>query len=564
VVTFGSKPIDEVRLELEPCMVGADGDTCHSGRVYAAPISELSTRSAFPPIRTSGGGFRSLRVMSVDPHSPVINLPVIIGVGQFVNHASGIDDALEPLALMTEAIERAAADAGLAAIPRPDALRVVSLLSWRYGNPPLLLAERLGLSPRELAYTTPGGNTPQSLVNVTASQIAAGELDVAILTGGEAFRTRIRAKKAGVDLGWPMAPDDAPPQLIGADLKMNMEAELDRKIFAPVQIYPMFETAIRAARGASPADHLVAISELWARFSQVAADNPHAWLREARTAEEIRTPGPRNRMIGLPYPKMMNSNNDVDMAAAVIMCSVDAARRLGVAEDRWVFPHSGTDCHEHPFVSNRDSFARTPAVELGGARALQLAGVGIDDVSIIDLYSCFPAAVQLGARSLGLDPYDAGRQLTRTGGLTFAGGPWNNYVMHAIATVVGELREQPGERGLVWANGGYATKHAFGVYSSEPPARGFRHDSPQDAIDALPRRELASNADAAGAVTIEAYTVMHDRDGQPERTIATCLLADGRRAWGTSADPDVHTAIADGEWVGRQASLSLDGSLTLP
>ena len=50
--------------------------------------------------------------------------------------------------------------------------------------------------------------------------------------------------------------------------------------------------------------------------------------------------------------------------------------------------------------------------------------------------------------------------------MTFAGGPWNNYVMHAIATVVTELRERPGEFGLVWGNGGYATKHAFGVYST--------------------------------------------------------------------------------------------------
>ena len=95
-------------------------------------------------------------------------------------------------------------------------------------------------------------------------------------------------------------------------------------------------------------------------------------------------------------------------------------------------------------MSNRDTFARTPAIELGGRRALELAGVDIDDVAIVDLYSCFPSAVQLGAQSLGLS---TDRQLTRTGGLPFAGGPWNNYVMHAIATVVGDLREQPGEHG---------------------------------------------------------------------------------------------------------------------
>jgi acetyl-CoA C-acetyltransferase len=496
--------------------------------------------------------------VSIDPRTPVI-----VGVGQFLHRADGLDDALEPVALMAEAIAAAAADAKLDGVPAADSLRVVSLLSWRYGNPAWVLAQRLGIEPRQLAVTTNGGNSPQMLVNATAREIQDGQLDVAVLTGGEAFRTRMRAKKGDVHLDWPKAPEDAVPHLVGTDLKMNLQEEIDRGIWQPVQVYPMFETAIRAASGTSPDDHLVRISELWARFSEVAARNPYAWIRDAKTAEEIRTPGPTNRMIGLPYPKYMNSNNDVDMAAALIMCSVEAARRLGVPEDRWVFPQAGTDCHEHPFVSNRDTFARTPAIERGGAMALELAGVGIDDVGLIDLYSCFPAAVQLGARSLGLDPYDPARQLTRTGGLAFAGGPWNNYVMHAIAAVVADLREQPGEHGLVWANGGYATKHSFGVYATTPPVDGFRHGSPQAEIDALPRRELAPVADAAGAATVEAYTVMHDRDGTPERAIAACLLDDGRRAWGVGPDPDVAAAMCDGEWVGARVHLTDDGTLLL-
>jgi acetyl-CoA C-acetyltransferase len=180
------------------------------------------------------------------------------------------------------------------------------------------------------------------------------------------------------------------------------------------------------------------------------------------------------------------------------------------------------------------------------------------DAEVVDLYSCFPSAVQIGAAALGL-PLD--RQLTRTGGLSFNGGPWNNYVMHAIATVVGEVREQPGTRGLVWANGGFATKHSLGVYSKEPPAGGFRHAEPQDEIDALPRRSLAEPADAAGPATIEAYSVMHSRDGVPEAAFAACLLADGRRAWGVSRDADLCVGMTEGEWVGRAVTLTPDGDL---
>ena len=509
------------------------------------------------PVRI--GPFRSLRRMPLDPRTPVI-----VGVGQHLHRARGIDDALEPAALMEEATRHAAADAGLDTVPALDSIRVVGLLSWRYGDPAWALAERLEQQPGELAVTTMGGNSPQTLVNTTAAEILAGAVDVVLLSGAEAWRTRMRIRKAGIEPHWPKAPDDHPaPRILGSELEMNMQAELDRQIYMPVQLYPLFETAIRAASGASPDDHLVEVSEMWARFSEVAAHNPHAWIRTPRTAEEIRTPGPQNRMIGLPYPKLMNSNNDVDMGAAVLMCSVAAAERLGVPRDRWVFPHSGTDCHEHKYVSNRDSFARTPAIELGGKRVLELAGIGIDDIALIDLYSCFPSAVQLGAKSLGLDPYDASRPLTRTGGLAFAGGPWNNYVMHAIATLVGELRERPGERGLIWANGGYATKHSFGVYSTDPPAAPFRRESPQDEIDQLPRRELADPSEAAGRATIEAYTVMHARDGAPERAIVSSVLPDGRRAWGTSDDADVAAALCTGEWVGTTVAFTRDGSVRL-
>jgi len=460
---------------------------------------------------------------------------------------------------MERAVHAASGDAGLSGPPDADALRVVSLLSWRYGNPPKFLAKCLGLDPERIEYTTIGGNTPQSLVNRTALEIQSGDLDVAILAGGEAFRTRMRAKKAGTILTWPKAAPDDLPTVIGEDLKMNLEAETDRGIFLPVQIYPMFETALRAASGRTPDEHIQHLGKLWSDLSKVASNNPNAWIQQPRTADEITTTSESNRMIGLPYTKLMNSNNDVDMAAAIIMCSVEAARRLGVSEDLWVFPHSGTDCHEHPYVSHRDTFAQTPAIELGGRRVLQLAGLDINDVSVVDLYSCFPSAVQLGAQSLGIS---LDRQWSRTGGLTFAGGPWNNYVMHAIATVVTDLRAQPGEFGLVWANGGHATKHAFGVYSTTPPEE-FRHDEPQDEIDALPSRELATPANATGSATIEAYTVMFARDGEPEQAIASCLLADGRRAWGTSSDPDTATAMSTDEWVGVGVELTSDGTLQL-
>lgn len=494
--------------------------------------------------------------MAMDPRTPVI-----IGVGQCLQRIDDPLSALAPAPFIADAVRAAATDAGLSGVPRPDSLRVVSFLSWRYRDPARFIAAELGIEPSETVATTMGGNTPQSLINATATEIQNGSCDLVILCGGETSRTRKRARAAGIDLPWPEVPDDVKPtRIMGEDLVMNHEFEISRRIVAPIQVYPIFETALRAESGRSIAEHTAHLGRLWSNFSKVAAQNPYAWIRTPLSPEEITTTGPRNRMIGLPYTKVMNSNNDVDQSAAIIMCSAGTAERLGVARDKWVFAVAGTDCHEHKYFSERQDFTSTPAIELGGRTVLELAGTSIDEIDVIDLYSCFPSAVQLGAASLGLS---LERQLTRTGGLSFAGGPWNNYVMHAVATVVADLRERPGEKGLVWANGGYATKHAFGVYSTTPPEDGFRHAYPQEAIDALPHRRAVDVGDSEGPATVEGYTVMHDRDGNPERAIASCLLPAGTRAWGTSEDPATVTAMCDGEWVGRAVRLDAQGSILL-
>jgi acetyl-CoA C-acetyltransferase len=222
-----------------------------------------------------------------------------------------------------------------------------------------------------------------------------------------------------------------------------------------------------------------------------------------------------------------------------------------------VFPWAGSDAHDHEFVSNRADLASSPAIRLAGRACLDLAGVGLDDLAHVDVYSCFPSAVQVAARELGLA---LDRPLTVTGGLSFAGGPWNNYVTHAIATMVEQLRAEPGAIGLCTANGGFLTKHAFGVYSTLPPANPFRHGNPQAEVDALPSREACESFD--GVVTVEASTVMHDRQGEPETAFVSTLLDGGQRAWGTSHDADVMKACLTDEVAGRTAHLSADGDLT--
>ena len=332
---------------------------------------------------------------------------------------------------------------------------------------------------------------------------------------------------------------------------------LDRPSF----VYPIFEQALRISAGEAVEEHQQRVAQLWAGFSAVAADNPHAWVRERMTAEQIGRPGPDNRMISWPYPKLMNSNNMVDQAAALVLCSAEKAEYLQIPKDAWVFPHAGTDAHDTYLVGERDELDRSPAIRIAGRRVLELAGVGLDDLHHVDLYSCFPSAVQVAARELGLQAGDPNRPLTVTGGLTFAGGPWNNYVMHSIATMTELLRQNPGSTGLISANGGYLTKHSFGVYSTTPPAAGFRWEDVQGEVDREPTRRTEAEWEGTGSV--EAWTVPYDREGAPERAFLAVRTPDGARTWAVIDDADSAAASVVEDIAGAPVRVHADGRASL-
>lgn len=491
--------------------------------------------------------------MSNTPSTLDPRTPVVVAVGQVEQRTDDPAAALEPVALLADAARAAEADTGGRGIlGSVDTVAVIRIVSWRYHDPAALVAAQLGIDPCRTIETDDGGNYPQTLLNRACREIAAGASDGWLIGGAETWRNR----SAGPDHGWTVQDSEvAPTEEVRNAEKLFHPGELAHRIVMPVDIYPMFDNALRATEGWTVDDHRDRIADLWSGFSEVAANNPNAWIQRTFTPGDIRDPSPTNRMVSFPYTKLMCSNNAVEQAAAFVVTSVERARALGIPSDRWVFPWSGTDAHEHWFISHRRSLAEAPAIGIAGRAALDLAGVDVDELDHVDVYSCFPSAVQIAAREIGLD---LGRPLTVTGGLSFAGGPWNNYVSHSIATMVDRLRAEPGSLGLVTANGGYLTKHAFGVYSTEPPPQPFRHANLQDEVDRTPRRELASEVDSP--VTVETSTVTHDREGNPERAILSTLLPDGRRAWAITSDPVAMKEIETAETGGRPGHVSPDAS----
>ena len=489
----------------------------------------------------------------VDPRTPVI-----VGVAQLVDRSG---DSPEPVALMSEALRLAAADAGTPQVlDAADVIGVVPVVSWRYYDPAALVADAIGATPSNRWYPAMGGNTPQKLVNKAAASIQAGNAEIALVCGGEAYRTRQSLRRTGGRPDWTeQRADDRPTWGDAQNLDMAHPAEMAQGIFLPTQLYPLFESALRHRAGRTAAEQTAVIAELWAGFSAVAAKNPYAVDRTQYSAAEIATVDDRNRMIGFPYTKHMVSNPDIDAATGLVMCSAARADALGIARDRWVFPWSGAD-GEDPHPSTRPRFTGSSAIRLAGAATLQLAGVSVDDLAHLDVYSCFPSAVQLACAELGIG---LDRQLTVYGGLCFAGGPWNNPVGHAIAAMVDTLRDDAGSIGLVTANGGNVQKHAFGVYSTEPPrSGGFAHAHPQFAIDAC-EPQLQVSTDHEGAVEVEAFTVMHERDGSRARAHAAVLTPTGDRAWAVTSDPEAMARMEIDDVIGVTAHRSADGALTL-
>ena len=481
--------------------------------------------------------------------------PVLIGAAQVTHRAAGVAELREPLDLMADASRLALGDTETHAIaPRIDSVRVVNVLSAAYADPAGALAARLDLAPGERLYTTVGGNTPQWLVNRTADDLAAGRIAVALLVGGEAMHSLRIAAKHGLVLPW--LRQHGHPTMIGDGRMGSHPDEWRHGAQMPAHIYPLFEIALRARERRAPDAHAARLAALCASMSRVAAAHPQAWFRDARSAREIGTISDANRIVGYPYPKYMNAILDVDQAAAVIMTTAGQARALGVPATRWVYLHGAGECQDHWFIKDRARFDDSPAMAAAIALALEQAGVEASALGPVDVYSCFPVAVQLAGHALGL-PTDGSRPLTVTGGLPYFGGPGNDYSMHAIATMVERLRAEPNAFGLVSALGWYLTKHAVGVYGAAPARRPWQRgdvERVQREIDATPH-PLAVAA-AEGPAHVETYTVVHDREGRRESAIVVARMLDGRRVFtNTEPDADVLALLEREDVVGAAGSV---------
>jgi acetyl-CoA C-acetyltransferase len=460
--------------------------------------------------------------MTVQPED---RIPVIVGIGEFSDHPKELVQGLEPLDLMIEALKRAEQDAGGKLLADIDSLDIVNFLSWRYTAPEKQLSDKLGISPKHSYYGPVGGESPIRYIHEAAQRIARGESQVAAITGAESQGTATKAERAKIDLPWTPFAHDAPEPLRGSNYQRPMAVKLG--VNKPVTVYPFYEAASAAHWGQTPREAHRESGELWSRYAGVAATNPEAWNKKAFTPDEITTPTADNRLIAWPYTKLMVANPMVNQSSAILVTSLARARAAGVPEDRMVHIVGGASAEEPRDYLDRDQYVESHAQNAVLKAVMALVGGSGKAFDAIELYSCFPCVPKMARRTLGLGD-DV--MPTVTGGLTFFGAPLNDYMAHAACAMVRRIRAGT-KTGLLYAQGGFVTKHHALVVAKDAPAEPIAQSiSVQAEADRNRGPVPAYVTEASGDGTVESFTVIYGRGGEIEHGVVIVRTAANERA----------------------------------
>jgi acetyl-CoA C-acetyltransferase len=483
--------------------------------------------------------------------------PVISGVGQVANKDD--ERIVHPVDLLEAAALLALSDAGIPAY-RIGGVLATPLSTYSEADPSRLLAARLGLPPGLRTVSSYSGAAPQQLIAQACKAITDGTVDAVLVVGGIADASVRRARQQGIEP--PAPPTSRWSQGTSAPVFQGVERgrgggyhrhvpEIAAGAGLPSGYFALVESALR--QGQEPAAQREALGRLLAPFTEVAAARPElAWFPGIRSAADIATPTAANRLIAEPYTKLMCSFPTVDLAAAVV---VSRSTSGAATQVRPLIIVSGSEAVP---PSGRPDLRRSHMLERIVESAQTLSGIDLADVALFDLYSCFPAAVQVLSAALGLAPDDP-RPRTATGGLPYFGGPGASYSLHGIVSLVEELRAKPGTIAAVGSLGGMMTDFAVGLFGAVDGTLQ-QLDLGKDTPD-----EVATVSQASGFAVVDAATVLHDRDRGPTEAPVIARLPDGSRVGAVAGDPELPKALADQvSLVGRevQLSTSADGSVT--
>jgi acetyl-CoA C-acetyltransferase len=483
----------------------------------------------------------------------VAKTPLLAGCAVAQQNTSNISNSREAITLMIDAVNAAAQDCGNTDILQHVQRIYVPKGLWLYSDPARLIANAIH-APRATTVFADIGILQQTLIGDACARIASGEIECAIIAGGEAKFRQLQANIQKIPAP-ETAQDTQPDETLLPEAELCLEAELQAGLMMPVGFYAIMESALRYAHGESIDANRDKTAARYQRFSEIAAGNPHAWKRDIFAAESIRNTVGKNRMLAFPYTKAHNSEWNVDQAAALILCSENLADHLGIAKDKRVYPVASTESNHMLCLSQREHLHRSAGAEIALQALLSHAQIDKRAFDLLDLYSCFPSAVQIFADALAVDDC---RDLTVTGSMASAGGPLNNYVLQATCRMVELLRDtskiKPAANGLVTSVSGMMTKQGYGLWSTQKPLHPFAFIDVTEKVQA-DSRSLEVLQQYEGSATIAGYTVLFQGDA-PSRAIIIANTPDARRVIAYSEDAEIMHAMMQEEWCGRTVDVA--------
>jgi acetyl-CoA C-acetyltransferase len=473
--------------------------------------------------------------------------PVLVGVGTAMRREEDYKQALEPLDLMLEAIRKAGSDSGY-----PDLLKDVDRIAiprgrWKYRNPGGAVAKVIG-AERAQTVLASVGVLQQTLIADACEDIASGKIASAIVTGADSGYRILRARIAGVYASERDQNDDPDVKLEPAK-ELRNEAELAAGLMMPVGLYALAESARRADLGLGVSEHREQLAQRYARLSEIASQNSDAWSREIKQDKEISEAGKSNPMQAFPYTRSHCSAWNVDQAAALLFCSEKKADSLGIERSRRIYPMISAESNHMVALSARPDLWRCTGAKVAADALFGEMGITADDIDLIELYSCFPIAMECFANAARI-PH--GRDLSVTGGMAYAGGPYNNYFYQATVKTAEMLRAGDGRTALLSCVSGIMTKQAFAMWSSDKPEKGFSRLDVTDAV-AAQIQPIDLECEFAGKGQVAACTVIYQQGKDP----CAVLLLDTegeKRALIACRDLHIIRSIENEEWVGRTVS----------
>tara|TARA_B100000482_G_C12599995_1_gene294798 strand:- start:301 stop:1749 length:1449 start_codon:yes stop_codon:yes gene_type:complete len=470
------------------------------------------------------------------------NRPVAIGIGS-IQQKETFDNLDEALVLMDKAVKNAIHDSTNNKITNYIDEILVPKGYWKYRDPGKWVAKKNNIESAETSVTKIG-ILQQNLINSSCARIVNGEIDASLIMGGESRYKMLRAQieeREYIETELNINPD----KYIKAPDELNLDIEKEELGLMAVGYYAILESAFRASLKKNIKTHSEYIAKMYSDFSKVASINDDAWIDNPLEASDINDVSIKNPLMAFPYNKNHCSSWNVNQSCAIIICSEAIADKLKVPFEKRVYPLASSETNYMIPTLQRPNLIEPIGMKLAADFILDICKENNLDVDMYDLYSCFPVAVQMFAKLLNLTNAN---QMTITGGMPFAGGPLNSFVLHSTTKLISKIREMNKGVGLVTGVSGMMTKQSYALWSKNPNIDFIHKDFTNEAKSKEIPIEISNINEGNGKIL--GYTIIN-YDSKP-KAVMYINTSDGKRKLITSSDKSIIKLMENKEWVGKK------------